>query len=590
MSYQETDFTNEMEDRYQTTDKGLFMNKEEMETKSSFLNKITKFLPVSPKKLPLTAIYCISFWNFGICVAIFGPTLLDLACQTSSTLSAMSFLYFLQNFSSLIGCFLSGILVKRKKLEVNDVLMISTLLMPVCVSLIPFSKQIFFLGLIMIMLGFNMGCIDNIANLAILKLHSNNVSPFIQTMHFFYGIGAFLTPIIVKLFLNNNLDFSISSSSFTCYNLEEIKNTEYIQSINSANSIFNQSSLKSSKDTSEILLSRTQFKSETKYAFWILALIQLPAPIILLILKLNSSKIKNYTDIELQTEEENANQKSNLENTSSSSSFSFEYLKSLFQNMPVLQMIILLSFLVFLFEGLQASHGGFIYSYTVDKYDRQSSKLASLKQDSKQKFLVNRHHGQHRDDAFITAAFWAFFSLGRLLSIFIATKFSSSFMIFIDIIGCIVASFIMFISSLFNSISLLYVSTSLLGLFLSNTTPTSYSLAEIHIGMTPTLTSFVIICAASGEMIFPLIVAYFFETVGHNSLITIEFLISIAAAIIFAKFIFNAKVDGKSYDSRDSFIWLNSNSKDSDQVKANSDMVGKTSSNMYYSKMEDDSD
>lgn len=63
----------------------------------------------------LTLIYCIIFWNFGLCVAIFGPTLLDLACQTSSTLSAMSILYFLQNFTSLIGVFVSGMILKKKR-------------------------------------------------------------------------------------------------------------------------------------------------------------------------------------------------------------------------------------------------------------------------------------------------------------------------------------------------------------------------------------------------------------------------------------------------------------------------------------------
>lgn len=47
--------------------------------KQSFLNKIF----MKSQKTLLTFIYCITFWNFGICVAIFGPTLLDLACQTS---------------------------------------------------------------------------------------------------------------------------------------------------------------------------------------------------------------------------------------------------------------------------------------------------------------------------------------------------------------------------------------------------------------------------------------------------------------------------------------------------------------------------
>ena len=52
--------------------------------------------------------------------------------------------------------------------------------MPLSVTLMPLAKNVTFLGLVMAFLGFNMGCIDNIANLAILKLHSNNVSPYIQ--------------------------------------------------------------------------------------------------------------------------------------------------------------------------------------------------------------------------------------------------------------------------------------------------------------------------------------------------------------------------------------------------------------------------
>ena len=146
----------------------------------------------SSSKRYLTYIYCLVFWNFGLCVAIFGPTLLDLACQTSSSLSAMSVLFFMQNFTSLIGVFVSGILLKNNRITVINFLLVCTLLMSLCVAFMPISKNFLFLALVMILLGFNMGCVDNVANLAIMKLHSNNVSPYIQTMHFFYGIGAFV--------------------------------------------------------------------------------------------------------------------------------------------------------------------------------------------------------------------------------------------------------------------------------------------------------------------------------------------------------------------------------------------------------------
>jgi hypothetical protein len=39
------------------------------------------------------------------------------------------------------------------------------------------------------------------------------------------------------------------------------------------------------------------------------------------------------------------------------------------------------------------------------------------------------------DDGFITASFWLFFATGRLISIFIATKFTPMFMILVDIVS-----------------------------------------------------------------------------------------------------------------------------------------------------------
>ena len=84
---------------------------------------------------------------------------------------------------------------------------------------------------------------------------------------------------------------------------------------------------------------------------------------------------------------------------------------------------------------LQAAHGGYIFSYAVEKYQLSAAKFHAIKVSPKDSKIANRHpHHQNNDEAYITALFWAFFSIGRLVSIFIATKFSASFMIFIDIV------------------------------------------------------------------------------------------------------------------------------------------------------------
>ncbi len=97
---------------YESTERSLNNVYTETTKKQGFLCNTFK---TSTNKIPLTIIYCMVFWNFGICVALFGPTLLDLACQTGSTLTAITWLYFVQNFTSLIGCIVSGLLIKHSK-------------------------------------------------------------------------------------------------------------------------------------------------------------------------------------------------------------------------------------------------------------------------------------------------------------------------------------------------------------------------------------------------------------------------------------------------------------------------------------------
>jgi hypothetical protein len=56
----------------------------------------------------------------------------------------------------------------------------------------------------------------------------------------------------------------------------------------------------------------------------------------------------------------------------------------------------------------------------------------------------SKFNPKKNDDGFITASFWLFFAIGRLISIFIATKFTPLFMILVDIV-----SFLFFVRKLY---------------------------------------------------------------------------------------------------------------------------------------------
>jgi len=177
-------------------------------------------------------------------------------------------------------------------------------------------------------------------------------------MHFFFGVGAFFTPIIVKFFLNSDFDISTTSNSFNCYNIEEtVRYHHLFTQVNSKNYlshdqymlteppfILNDSLTRENPLVPNILMTRTEFTSQIKYAFWILALIQLPAPIFLFIFM---NRFDNLT--ETQTNAEDLKK----EETKEPSGITVGFIRSLFSDIPVLQMTLLVSVLVFLFEGLQ---------------------------------------------------------------------------------------------------------------------------------------------------------------------------------------------------------------------------------------------
>ena len=98
-----------------------------------------------------------------------------------------------------------------------------------------------------------------------------------------------------------------------------------------------------------VLTKKTQFTSETKYAFWILAAIQLPAAFILFAAK--KAGLIDVPEEDSIAADESANGPEFIDLTEGKTSSS--YLISLLKKIPFAEMTILISSLVFLFEGLQ---------------------------------------------------------------------------------------------------------------------------------------------------------------------------------------------------------------------------------------------
>ena len=61
------------------------------------------------RNLQPTLTYWSVFFSFGLCIAFLGPTLLDLRCQTRSSLPEISWVFFSQQLCLLLGSALGGV-------------------------------------------------------------------------------------------------------------------------------------------------------------------------------------------------------------------------------------------------------------------------------------------------------------------------------------------------------------------------------------------------------------------------------------------------------------------------------------------------
>lgn len=201
-------------------------------------------------------------------------------------------------------------------------------------------------------------------------------------MHFFYGVGAFITPTVVQWFLDSSFNIRKTTSSYNCYSIKDVE--EYMRkhpfsnAESAGSAIINQTRITEDEAISAILLKSTNFDSTTKYAFWILSIIQLPAPIILALSKFSSSEKFNSINIhadeasnETTTTTSNAETLDGYENIdvadNSKLQVTISYFKSIFRSAATFQMVLLISILVFLFEGLQVTNNHILFFRSIKK-------------------------------------------------------------------------------------------------------------------------------------------------------------------------------------------------------------------------------
>ncbi|KAA0193777.1 hypothetical protein HAZT_HAZT006111 [Hyalella azteca] len=314
---------------------------------------------------------------------------------------------------------------KTNSLGLHLVLLGSVVMFAVTLTVVPECSVLGALITTLAVMGFFMGTIDTVANISMLQLYGRDVAPFLQVieanneirtaLHFSYGLGAFLSPIVTKPFLLNEDCNGLVLNSSVAHRLLDVRLVNITQE-------------------AQAELHHAQNNSEIQYAFWIMALMQLPVVVLLAVLVYYDYFPVSGDAVVVETLPETFELKTqNITEPLAASRSIMPDLRDEEDRPQVTarQMALVTACaagLLFIYDGLQhddkcnssliqhvliqAAYGGYIYSYAVKS-------VADMAQN---------------EAAVLNACFWGTFAFGRLISIGIATRITPQWMMLANMV------------------------------------------------------------------------------------------------------------------------------------------------------------
>jgi FHS family Na+ dependent glucose MFS transporter 1 len=146
-------------------------------------------------RLTRTAAYYVAFIALGLTNAVLGPTLPGLAEHTHSRLNEISFLFMAHALGYLVGSFQGGRLYDR--VPGHPVMAFGLITMAAMLASVPMIPLLWLLTIALLLLGAAAGALDVGGNTLLVWIHGREVGPFMNGLHFFFGVGAFVSPILV---------------------------------------------------------------------------------------------------------------------------------------------------------------------------------------------------------------------------------------------------------------------------------------------------------------------------------------------------------------------------------------------------------
>lgn len=150
-----------------------------------------------PTSLPYiaTTVYYLSFIILGLTTAASGTSLPTLAEHTTSGLDRISLIFIFGSLGYIVGSYLGGLAYDR--IPGHKLMVMTLVILAIASALIPVSRSLTILLSAMFLSGLASGILDVGCNTLIIWAHQEKAGPFLNGLHFFFGVGSLIAPILV---------------------------------------------------------------------------------------------------------------------------------------------------------------------------------------------------------------------------------------------------------------------------------------------------------------------------------------------------------------------------------------------------------
>ena len=156
--------------------------------------------PIRREKTLQTILYYAVFIALGCVSSTFGPTLLELAQNTSVGIDTIAAIFTVASLGTLLCSLVIGHFYDR--LKPHGVLAVFLLIVAGANVLVPLLHVFWALLLTSFVLGFTATGVNIGGNTLLVWTHRAEVGPYMNGLHFFYGVGATVSPAMIALVRN----------------------------------------------------------------------------------------------------------------------------------------------------------------------------------------------------------------------------------------------------------------------------------------------------------------------------------------------------------------------------------------------------